>query len=307
MTGEGRRGAQSEEPLIPQAPSPFRSERGRRAVLDFYRGVLAKSPIPLCTRFVVTSHARTHLIEAGSEHGDVLLLLHGSASNSATWLGDIPTWSREFRVIAADIPGHPGLSEGRPLALSSDATATWLRDLLDTIGVERVSMVAMSLGGWCAIDFACRYPGRVKALSLIAPGGLAPSRRSFLFKALPLSLLGNWGSDRVQRLVFGKVQVPQPVVEFARLVSRHYRPLLEQPRVFGDAELSRLKMPIQFLGGAKDALTRADASARRLARLVPRAEVHLFEDHGHAIIGQTESILSFLLRSRDAGLSDSPE
>ena len=63
-------------------------------------------------------------------------------------------------------------------------------------------------------------------------------------------------------------------------------------------------MPVQFSGGAKDSLTRADASARRLARLVPQAEVHLLEDHGHAIIGQTESILSFLMRSRDPGLSD---
>lgn len=107
-------------------------------------------------------------------------------------------------------------------------------------------------------------------------------------------------------MVVGEIEVPQPVVEFGRLVSRHYRPLLEQPRVFGDAEISGLKMPIQFLGGTKDALTRADASARRLARLVPHAEVRLLEGHGRAIIGQTESILSFLLRSRDAGLSDSP-
>jgi pimeloyl-ACP methyl ester carboxylesterase len=225
MIGE-EAGAQPEEPMTPQAPSTFRSEQGRRAVQDFYRGVLARSPIPLRTRFVATSHARTYLIEAGSEHGDVLLLLHGSASNSATWLGDIPSWSREFRVIAADIPGHPGLSEGQPLALSSEATATWLRDLLDAIGEERVRIVGMSLGGWSAIEFACRYPDRVQALSLVAPAGLAPVRRSFVLKALPLLLLGDWGSDRTQRLVFGNVEVPQPVIEFGRLVSRHYRPLV---------------------------------------------------------------------------------
>jgi len=273
----------------------YRSEQGRRAIHDFYRRSLAEAAVPLRTHFVATGQGRTHLIEAGPEHGDVVLLLHGSASNSATWLGDIPIWSRSFRVIAADIPGHPGLSEDRTMALASDATASWLDGLLDAVGAESVRIVGMSLGAWAALDYACRYPDRVRALSLLSPGGLAPARRSFLFKALPLALLGDWGSDRIQRLVFGDVEVPAPVLEFGRLVSRHYRPLTEQVPVLGDAELSRLRMPIQFFGGTCDALTRAQDSARRLARLLPHAEVHLLDGHGHAIIGQTEAILSFLL------------
>lgn len=284
-----------------QSPPIYRSEQGRQAIQDFYRRHLAGAPVPLRAHFVATQNARTHLLEAGREDGDVLLLLHGSASNSATWLGDIPTWGREFRVVAADVPGHPGLSEGQALPLSGQATASWLDSLLDAMGVEGVRIVGMSLGGWAALDYACRYPDRVRALSLLSPGGLAPARRSFLFKALPLSLLGDWGSDRIQRLVFGGVEVPEPVLQFGRLVSRHYRPLTERVPVFEDAELSRLRMPIQFFGGARDALVRAKDSAERLARLLPHAEVHLLEDHGHAIIGKTGAILSFLLGSRGRG------
>jgi pimeloyl-ACP methyl ester carboxylesterase len=276
----------------------FRSEEGRRLVTDFYRRVLAEAPVPLRTRFMDTGQSRTHLIEAGPEDGEVLLLLHGSAANSATWLGDMPSWSRRFRVLAADIPGHPGLSEGRHVALSGGATAAWLQDLVDAIGQERVRLVAVSLGGWSAIEFASLHPERVQALSLLAPAGLAPVRSGFVFKALPLSLLGDWGSDRTQRLVFGQTAVPRPVLEFGRLVSRHYRPLLERPRVFTDAELGRLRMPIQFYAGTKDALIRPEASARRLARLAPHAEVHLLEGQGHAVLGQTEAILAFLLASR---------
>ena len=275
----------------------YRSEEGRRAVEDFYRRVLSEAPMELRPRFVATDHGRTHLIEAGPEAGEALVLLHGSAANSATWLGDIPAWSRRFRVIALDIPGHPGLSEGPPLALSGGATAAWLRGVLAAIGVGGVRMVGMSLGGWIGLDFACRHPDRVQALSLLSPAGLAPARGSFLWKALPLALLGDGGSDRIQRLVFGTVAVPEPVLEFARLVSRHYRPRTEGVPVFGDEELSRLQMPIQFLGGTRDALIRAEESAARLSRLLPHAQVRLLEGHGHAVIGQTESILSFLLGS----------
>lgn len=282
---------------MPSTKSIYRSEQGRQAIEDFYRQTLAGVGFPLRSRFVTTGHGRTHLIEAGSEDGDLLLLLHGSAANSATWLGDIPVWSRHFRVIAADIPGHPGLSEPRPLPLAGDATATWVDSLLDTIGADTVRMVGLSLGGWAALDYACRHPNRVRALSLLAPGGLAPARRSFLVRALPLALLGDRGSDRIQRLVFGGAEVPEPVLEFGRLVARHYRPVTEAVPVLGDAELSRLRMPSQFIAGTRDALSRAQDSAERLARLLPHAEVHLLEGCGHAVIGQTEEILAFLLNS----------
>jgi len=282
---------------MPSSASPYRSEQGRRAIEDFCRRTLAGAGESLRTRFVETGGGRTHLVEAGPAGGDLLLCLHGSASNSATWLGDIPVWSRHFRVIAADLPGHPGLSEARRLPLAGDATATWLHGLLGVIGAETVRMVGMSLGGWAALDYACRYPERVRALSLLSTGGLAPARRSFLFKALPLAFLGDRGSDRIQRLVFGGAEVPAPVLEFGRLVSRHYRPVTEPVPVLGDAELSRLRMPVQYFGGARDVLSRAAGSAARLARLLPHAEVHLLEGCGHAVIGQTEAILSFLLRS----------
>ncbi|MBS1195354.1 MAG: alpha/beta hydrolase, partial [Actinobacteria bacterium] len=148
---------------MPQSTQVYRSERGRELILGSYRKVLAEAPFPWRPRVVTTGGHRTHLIEAGAGDGDPLLLLHGSAANSATFLGDIPVWSREFRVIAADIPGHPGLSEGPPLALSSGETADWLRGFLDAIGEERVRIVGVSLGGWSAMEFACRHPERVRA------------------------------------------------------------------------------------------------------------------------------------------------
>jgi pimeloyl-ACP methyl ester carboxylesterase len=282
---------------MPRTREIYRSEQGRRAVEDFYRRVLSADPVAWQTRLAETDQGRVHLIEAGPGAGEVLLLLHGSASNSATWLGDIPAWSRRFRVVAVDIPGHPGLSEGPPLALSRDDAAGWLLRVLEVVGAERARIAGMSLGGWVALAFACRHPDRVRALSLISPGGLAPARGTFLLKALPLALLGDRGSDHIQRLVFGAVEVPQPVLEFARLVARHYRPLTQRLPVFGDGELRRLQMPIQFLGGTGDALIRAEESAARLSRLLPHAQIRLLPGSGHAIIGQTENILSFFLGS----------
>ena len=75
--------------------SVFKSDEGRRAIVAGYERILgeAGAKYPLRRRFVETALGTTHLIEAGPESGPALLLLHGTASNSATWLADIPVLS----------------------------------------------------------------------------------------------------------------------------------------------------------------------------------------------------------------------
>ncbi len=284
------------------AQSVFKSEEGRRALAASYEKALSKasSQVPFRRRFLETALGKTHLIEAGPEDAPPLLLLHGTASNSATWLADIPQWSRHFRVIAADIPGEPGLSEDRRLTLASEEPAQWLESLLNELGLDAVRIVGMSLGGWIGLHFATRHPQRVEALSLISAGGLARPKMSFLFVALPLTLLGDWGLKKINRIVCRGVEIPPEVEEFMILAGRHFRPMLEPVPVFRDEELLRLTMPIQLLAGKKDALLPAEASVRRLKRLLPDAETRLFPDCGHAVIGKADEILTFQLRAGPA-------
>ena len=72
--------------------------------------------------------------------GDVLVMLHGSGQNHLSWI----LQSRYFahhghNVLVPDFPGH-GLSEGAPLQTIEDM-ATWLIDLLDSLGVKTACIV----------------------------------------------------------------------------------------------------------------------------------------------------------------------
>ena len=280
--------------------SVYRSEHGRRAIAASYENTLhrAASAVPLRRRIVPTAFGGTHILEAGAASDPTLLLLHGTASNSATWLADIPLWSSRFRVVAADIVGEPGLSEDRRLTLASEDASTWLASLLDELRLERVRIVGMSLGGWIGLHFATRFPGRVDALSLLAASGLARQRTSFLFIALPLAMFGAWGLKRINEMVCRGVELPEEAVAFMALVGRHFRPLTEPVPVFTDDELSRLQMPIQLFAGSRDMLLHSDASVRRLARLLPHAQTHLLSGCGHVIVGKSEDVLGFLSMPR---------
>jgi pimeloyl-ACP methyl ester carboxylesterase len=108
------------------------------------------------------------------------VLLHGSGSNSAEWTGRIAELAGRFRVYAIDIIGEPGLSAPARPPLGSDRYARWLDSVLDAMGLGRVPIMAISLGGWLALDYATRRPDRVERLALSCPSGIGRQRKGFL-------------------------------------------------------------------------------------------------------------------------------
>jgi len=279
--------------------SVYRSAEGREIIRKAYLGHLASGMAAgLARKTVDTPLGTTFVVEKSAPGKPPLVLLHGSVSNSASWLGVIPLYARNFSVYCLDIPGEPGLSTPERFPLSSDAPERWLRGALDALGLERAAFLGMSLGGWYALNFAVHNPGRVSALSLISAGGMAPQKAGFLFKALFFLMLGNHGQAMLNKAIYHKTVMPQEILEYQALVSKHFRPLSEPLPLFSDAELSRLTMPLQYFGGDKDALLNTRRSVVRLKRLLPQAEAFLLKDTGHAVVDRFADIAEFLIRHR---------
>ena len=112
------------------------------------------------------------MIYRSAGDGPVILLVHGLLDSSRTWRKLAPVLALGHTVIAPDLLGH-GESDG-PTAVdySLGGHAGMLRDLLDELGHERVTVVGHSLGGGIAMTFAYHYPERVERLALISSGGL---------------------------------------------------------------------------------------------------------------------------------------
>lgn len=109
--------------------------------------------------------------EAGQ--GPAVLLIHGMGGSSLTWKALLPHLATRYRVIAPDLLGH-GQSDKPRGDYSLGAFAVWLRDLLDLLGVARVTLVGHSLGGGVAMQFVHQHPDYCERLVLISSGGLGP-------------------------------------------------------------------------------------------------------------------------------------
>jgi pimeloyl-ACP methyl ester carboxylesterase len=103
--------------------------------------------------------------------GPLLLLLHGIAGSSCTWVPVMRLLQSDYTVLAPDFLGH-GVS-AKPLgdySLGNHASAT--RDFLDLLGIDRATMVGQSFGGGVAMQFAYQFPERCERLVLVDAGGL---------------------------------------------------------------------------------------------------------------------------------------
>ncbi|MFC9764068.1 alpha/beta fold hydrolase [Rhodococcus jostii] len=108
-----------------------------------------------------------------SGEGETLLFVHGMAGSSATWRAVLPQLAQRYRVLAPDLPGHGDSAKPRG-DYSLGAFAAWLRDLLNELDIERVTVIGQSLGGGVAMQFSYQHPELCDRLVLIGSGGLGP-------------------------------------------------------------------------------------------------------------------------------------
>jgi pimeloyl-ACP methyl ester carboxylesterase len=119
-----------------------------------------------------TVHGRP-MTYAEAGEGSVLLLIHGIAGEWENWREVIEPLAHHHTVIAPDLPGHGASAPGGG-DYSIGAMASSLRDLLVTLGHERVTLVGHSLGGGVAMQLAYQFPEMVERLVLVSSGGLGP-------------------------------------------------------------------------------------------------------------------------------------
>jgi pimeloyl-ACP methyl ester carboxylesterase len=110
---------------------------------------------------------RVQFFEGGA--GRPLLYLHGAGT--FWWMPVHDLLARRRRVL---LPVHPGFgaSEGLETIEMMEDLVFYTLDVLDTLGLDKVDVVGLSLGGWLGAELALRHPGRVDRLVLVDAAGL---------------------------------------------------------------------------------------------------------------------------------------
>ena len=214
-----------------------------------------------------------------------IVFLHGVGSDKSVWLPQLDHFGPNRRAVAFDYPGY-GDSEAREPA-GRDGFAAAILEAMDGLGLDRVHLCGLSLGGVVAIALYHRAPERSTSLILADsfarhPDGQAIYDRSVgasktmtmieLAEARASALLGSGASDDLR----GKVIWTMGAIDPAAYRQGADAVWLADQR----ARAAAIRTPTLVMCGDQDEITPPALSAE-LARLVPGAELELVAGAGH--------------------------
>jgi pimeloyl-ACP methyl ester carboxylesterase/membrane protein DedA with SNARE-associated domain len=230
----------------------------------------------------------------------VILLLHGSpVAARKTFHNLIPALTQTGRVIAPDLPGFGSSTQKIP-DYSIEAHAKYVLRFLHHIGIDKVHVVAYSMGGGVALNLAHMSPEHVRSITLLSAIGIQE-----------FELLGNYHLNHaLHGIQLASIWLLKNGLPHMGVLDRV--PIgLAYARNFYDTDqrplrtyLAEFDAPLLILHGQRDALIPV-AAAQEHFRIVPQSELKLYDDGHLMVFNQTnqlaDDIRDFIQRVETAG------
>jgi pimeloyl-ACP methyl ester carboxylesterase len=248
--------------------------------------------------FARLSDGLTHYELGGAINGQPVVLVHGFSVPYFIWDPTFAFLTKSgFRVLRYDLFGR-GFSDRPPVSYNIDVFCKQLRELANTLDLERFHLIGLSMGGPITASFATRHPEMVQKLVLVDPSGAKPITLSRLLKGATTPgfgelVFGLFGSGHMIKSVESDFYNPIHIRDFVKkyMVQMKYkgylRAILSTVRtgMLGEFsstfwELGKLGIPTMLLWGRKDK-TVPFAHSDVIRKAIPQVEFHAIDNCGH--------------------------
>ena len=221
-----------------------------------------------------------------------VIFLHGSGLDHTFWgLHSRFFAFRKYAVLVPDLPGHSH-SEGPPLT-SIEAMADWLHAVVETLDVDDLSLVAHSMGCLTALEFASRFPQRLRSVSFIASGLRTPVNPALIDAAEnrpgdAIAMMLSWGFGTAGHFHQGPIPGNSMIASGVRVMRRNVPEQLATDLKACDAydngknAAAKVAGPIQVILAGKDRMAPREAGME-LVRHLTDPQVHVIETSGHIL------------------------
>jgi len=235
-----------------------------------------------------------------------VIFLHGSGLDHTFWSLHSRFFAfRNYAVLVPDFPGHTH-SAGPALA-SIEAMADWLNDVVAALDINDISLVAHSQGCLVALEFASRYPQRLRSVSFIASGLATPVNEALISAAendpeAAIAMMLGWGFGSAGHLHQGPIP-GNSMLAGGRKVMRGNVPNelatdLKACNAYknGKQAAAAITAPVQVILAGKDRMAPRKAGLELITHLSD-PEVTIIEESGHMVPQEAPDRCRDLLKS----------
>lgn len=252
--------------------------------------VMAERPLPGNLRRVAVNGVNLAVDARGQ--GPAILFIHGYPFDHGIWehaVANLEGWMR----IAPDLRGM-GQSDAPDLGYSMSTYAEDLLALLTTLGVDRVVLCGLSMGGYIAFEMLRRARERVRALVLMDTRAEPDTPEVRKARDAASAQVREGGAEAIARGMLPKLLSERTRGEKPQLSDRVYRMMAATPvaGILGAIGAMRERpdsfpllstltgMPAVVMVGDDDEITPVDR-AQAMVEALPNASLSIVAGSGH--------------------------
>ena len=241
--------------------------------------------------------------------GAPIVLLHGLAGEGDSWAPVAPELAHKFEVWIPDLPGagkSPLPAEG---TLSIESMADDLYESLQAQGLESVTLIGHSMGGYIALAFLQKYPEMLNGIALVHSTPAADTEEKKEQRHQAAFLLRAGKKEEYLKTVVEKIFAPdfkeahseilrEQLVRANRLpaetLAQHNEAMAARP---ARTELLRdTKIPVQWILGEPDQILPTETILEFVA-LPTLSFLSIYKGVGHMSMTEApERLITDLLR-----------
>lgn len=234
-------------------------------------------------------HRKIYFKSTGNGHP--LVLLHGFLESMEIWNDFVEVLKQQFNVITIDLPGH-GRTENFGGEHSMEMMAGVVKEVLDSLSINKCVIAGHSMGGYVSLAFARKYPEMMKGLVLFHSHARADSPPAKKNRERTIEAVRKNHTGFIHNFIpslFAKDNVSGFSVEIEKLRNRSASTsrkgiiaALEgmKSRESGLSVLTEIDAPVLFIAGKKDARIPVDTVIEQ-AVLPAHSEMLILEGVGH--------------------------
>jgi pimeloyl-ACP methyl ester carboxylesterase len=233
---------------------------------------------------------RVHFAEQGDREGEAIVLLHAYIDSWFSYSRVLPLLSPEYHAFVPDQRGH-GDSAKPECCYAADDYAADVDAFMETIGIQKATLVGDSSGGLIAQRVALDFPHRVSRLVLIGSPTTLVNNEAVreLGEQMLAGLEDPIPPEFVREFVLGTIHDPLPeeflagaVSESLKVPARVWRDYYKGVMLTVDdtARLHEIGAPTLILWGEQDTLLPREEQEWRAAA-IPNATLRVYPETGH--------------------------
>lgn len=221
-----------------------------------------------------------------------IVFLHGFPFNKSMWQLQLDFLKTTNRVIACDIRGF-GKSKDEESHLEMDLFANDLILFIDSLGLEKVILCGLSMGGFIALNAMKRFPSRFEALILCDTQCIADSYDVKVKRYETIEEIKEYGVSNFNEGFIKKVfhedsltNKPELVEQLRSVVFSNSQHIIIQgltalaERSETCSFLDEISIPTLIICGREDAVTPLDES-KFMNKNIKGSVLHVINNAGH--------------------------